>query len=142
MKKVKNIDIVFENCESVALTPDMFCGLEIKGVTKEYCVNCFQYEKGEVNEFKKCEYFGIRINQKGKKVQTSGSEMSLVKRVKLSNDITNIEINFTDGTSDYISVPWGEDEYNNSKQKTKFTEDEIEITIEEQINQLSRDTER
>ena len=127
-KKIKYVDIVFENCEAARLKPSEFGCLIIDGIYKKYCINCFQYEKGEVCEFIKCKEFYIVINVKGMMVKTLEGEL-LKDRIKSSNDITHIDLVFTDKTNEYITVPWGKKEYENEKQKVKITKDGIEIII-------------
>ncbi|MFH2044404.1 MAG: hypothetical protein ABIK92_04585 [Pseudomonadota bacterium] len=130
-RKIKYIDIVYENCEIHRLKPDMFSGLIIRNITKEYCINCFQYEKGEVNQFINCTYFSIFINKKGMAHRERGLQRdTLRKRIKDFKDITHVDLFFTNGTNEYISVPWGGDNYENEKQKVEFGENEISIIIE------------
>jgi hypothetical protein len=50
MKKIKYIDLVYENCEVHRLTPKMFGICIIEKVTKDYLVNCYQYKDGEIVE--------------------------------------------------------------------------------------------
>ena len=132
-KKIKYIDIVFENCEEVRLYPEMIRLLEIEGITKSYWINCFQYENGETYTFIRCNSFSIGINSKGLEVNTEEPfSTNLRERLTKHHDITHIDIVFEDGTSEYISVPWGkEEQYTNTKQRTDIEDDYIFITIEE-----------
>lgn len=127
MKKVKEITLVFENCESVDLKSDMFTALTIEGVTTGFCVNCFQYSKGEVCEFLRCNSFGITLKENSNLKTNTGSE--LWPRVKRFMDITHISLKFSDGTEEYISVPWEGDNESNKLQKVKTTGKYLQIDI-------------
>jgi hypothetical protein len=133
MDKIKKIEIVFENCDAVVIFPDMFKYLVIDGITKEYRINCFQYNMGEFIEYINCKCFTITINKKG---LNQVSSMSMVSKEKLKErlkilDITHIKIFFSDKKSDYISVPWKSDDngFSNLNQKNKYIEDDLQITI-------------
>ena len=135
MNKIKKIEIVFENCDSVIIYPTMFKHLLIGGITKEYRINCFQYNMGEFIEYINCECFTITINKKG---LNQVSSMSIVSKEKLKErlktlDITHIKIFFSDRKSDYISVPWKSDDngFSNLNQKNKYIEDDLQIIINE-----------
>jgi len=119
---IKYIDIVFENCEHCRLPPHMLNGLMVQDITKSYWINCFQYKKGEINTFLSCKQFFITINPSGLKIKTEmggETETSLKKRLLSCNDITNVQICFEDGTSEYISVPWEGEHYTNELQTVK-----------------------
>ena len=133
MKTIKSVDLTFENCEFCNLKPDMFTGLVVENIVKSHWINCFQYEKGEVDEFLNCSLFRISINKKGceAKVSELFDPKSLRERIKSWKDITHVHLHFNDGTDEYIGVPWGGEEYTNTKQKVKFKKDSIEITIKE-----------
>ena len=128
-QKIKYIDLVYENCDSHRLKPDMFHSLIVDGITNEYWINCFQYEGGEVCEYIKCKSFQIDINKKGMDSICYASKETLEKRLKSWSDITHIDIIFADKTNKYITVPWGGEADINAKQKIKFKKDKIEIRI-------------
>jgi hypothetical protein len=100
----------------------MFGGLMVQDITKSYCINCFQYEKGEINTFLDCKRFFITINPSGLKIKTEmgGKTGTYLKKRLLSyNDITHIQIYFEDGTNEYIGVPWKGEYYSNELQVVK-----------------------
>ncbi|MDD5014281.1 MAG: hypothetical protein PHW73_04140 [Atribacterota bacterium] len=114
MKKVKFIDLVLENCEAARLTPDMFRGLYIGGITRDLDVNCAQYENGEIGEYLRCKTFSIIINKKGlleaKMHPDFGDSISLKDRLR-HKDITHVDVIFSmkgkwPKEHEYISVPW------------------------------------
>jgi len=109
-KKIKQIDIIFENCEICTLTPSMIEMCVISHICEDIGINCFQYKKGEVHKNKCCERLMLSINQKGLKEYPSfgdykDEKYNLEDRIKY-NDITHIDILYEDNISDCISVPW------------------------------------
>lgn len=130
--KIKRIDIVFENCEVVSLNNDMFKYLIIKGITEERIINCYQYENGETQINKCCEYMSIDINKKGYEQRIIWQDMTLKERLQIGNDITSICLIYEDDTEEQILVPWNdENEYSNKYQKLlQIDEDNIRVVIE------------
>jgi len=135
MKKVKFVDLVFENCEVARLKPDMFRGLVAHKITKTYDVNCAQYKSGEISEYLHCEFFAIVINKEGldkaklePDITLKDSPQNLRERLKRWKDITHVDLIFSERRtkknklikrdSIYISVPWPKDEqFENHYQK-------------------------
>jgi len=135
MKKIKKIEIVFENCDSVIINQTMFKYLLVGGITKEYRINYYQYVDGELNEYINCKYFTITINEKGLNYiypAIIDRKEKLKERLK-TLDITHIKIFFPAGKSEYISVPWKSDDngFSNLKQKNKYIEGDLRIIIDE-----------
>ena len=131
-EKLQSLTIIFENCESITLTPDMFKGLIVSGITENYFINCCQYIDGEVlGERYKCNEFQISINTKGMDTLTqmgTSFEETLKDRLKHS-DITHVRLNFNDKSHE-MAVPWdSEDQYTNLKQSVIFHADRIDISI-------------
>jgi hypothetical protein len=117
MKKIKFIDLVFENCEAARLTPDMFRGLGVSGITRSMNVNCAQYNDGEMWESLSCKSFSIIINKKGlleAKMEPDFKDPKWDRDLKERlehHDITNVDIVFSmkgkwPKEHEYISVPW------------------------------------
>lgn len=114
-KKIKYIDLVFENCESARLEPDMFYALSIRGIQRNYNVNCAQYKNGEYWESTTCEAFYITINEKGLKEAKFNSPQfdkneTLKSRLDKWKDITHVHVYFENKDDEYISVPWKSEE--------------------------------
>lgn len=129
---VKQIDIVFENCEVISLNNDMFKYLILRNISEQRLVNCYQYENGENEINKCCEYMSIDINRKGYEQKTSWENMTLEERLKIASDITCIYLIYEDNSEERIFVPWNEEnDYNNKYQRVyRIDEDTIEIVIE------------
>lgn len=109
-RKIKQIDIVFENCEVCTLTPAMIEMCLINGINNDIGINCFQYTDGEVYDRKNCDSLMLSINQKGLSQHPGFGDYIddkhvLEERIKY-NDITNIDVIYEDGSNDYIGVPW------------------------------------
>lgn len=129
-KKIKQLDIVFENCEVFTLTPDMIDLCSIDGIKNNIGINCFQYENGEVYDSVSCEELILIINEKG--AQQTGSfdfptSPSAILKDRLQyNDITHIDVIYEDKSNMYIMVPWKDkkdNEYYNVLQHNIFTTD-------------------
>jgi hypothetical protein len=114
MKKIKFIDLVFENCEAARLTPNMFRGFSVRGVTRSIAVNCAQYNNGEIWESLSCESFSIVINKKGlfeAKLHPDFKDPKNLKERLKHRDITHVDVIFSmkgkwPREHEYISVPW------------------------------------
>ena len=129
MKKVKYIDIVFENCATARLKPDMFRSLIINGITKRCWINCFQYSEGEVYNIIDCNYFSIEINNKTLETKFESIYGGNLRNRLVTRDITHIDICFSNKESEYITVPWRGKYTTNEAQKLKKFADGIRIEI-------------
>ena len=124
-RKIKQLDIVFENCESCTLTPHMIYMCALDRIYNNIGINCFQYRNGEIYDEIFCDQFMLVINQKGLQ-QKSGfgdfrNDDTLEERLKY-RDITHIDLIYDDDTNDYISVHWEDDnnEYTNKLQNNLY----------------------
>lgn len=127
MQKIEKIELVFENCEVCTLLPDMFKYLLIRGIKENIDINCFQYENGEINKDKTCEYFSITINEKG--LNTITWNETLRERIKKFKDIVSVII-YYEHRDEEIYVPYNEEnEYFNKYQTIEETEEGITVRI-------------
>ena len=127
MQTIEKIELAFENCEVCTLLPDMFKYLVIQGIKENIDINCFQYENGEINKDKTCEYFSITINEKG--LNTITWNGPLRERLKKFKDIVSVII-YYGHRDEEIYVPWNEeDEYSNIYQTIEETEEGIAVRI-------------
>lgn len=105
MKKIKSIDLVFENCESAVVPIDAIYFFAISDVRKQYSI-C---NVDEIHEYNYGKYFGMVFHDL-KSLEydawSSGEKRSLYKRITDHMDITSVDIMYEDGTHDYIGVPW------------------------------------
>lgn len=118
--KVKEIKLCFENLEICKLKPNMFKYLIIQGIKIDRTINCYQYENGEMQLIKTCEYLYIEINKEGLKQKCW--EKTLGERLK-GNDIASIILYYDNNTEEEIYVVWGKDDFTNEYQKTTYTPD-------------------
>lgn len=124
-KKIKQLDIVFENCEVCTLKPDMIYACIIDKIYNGMSINFFQYKDGEVYNKIYCDEFMLAINKKGWQQKSNfcdfESDKPLVERLKC-RDITHIDLIYDDGTNDYISLRWidGDNEFTNRLQNNVF----------------------
>ena len=105
-KKIKTIDIVFENCEVYSLTPKMIDMCVINDVKRNIGVNVFQYEDGEIYESLSCKEVLLSINRKGLTTIGNWDDETLLEDRIANKDITHLDLIYEDGSDDYISVPW------------------------------------
>lgn len=125
-RKIKQLDIVFENCEVCTLTPDMIYMCILDRIYNNIGINCFQYENGEIYDEIFCDQFMLAINQKGLQQKSGFGDLKdnevLENRLKY-RDITHIDLIYDDGTNDYIGVHWLDDknEYTNKLQNNVYT---------------------
>ena len=124
-RKIKQLDIVFENCESCTLMPDMIYMCALDKIYKNIGINCFQYRNGEIYDEIFCDQFMLVINQKGLQ-QKSGfgdfrNDDTLEERL-INRNITHINLIYDDNTNDYISVHLEDDnnEYTNKLQNNLY----------------------
>lgn len=125
-RKIKQLDIVFENCEVCTLTPDMIYMCILDRIYNNIGINCFQYENGEIYDEIFCDQFMLAINQKGLQQKSGFGDLKdnevLENRLRY-RDITHIDLIYDDGTNDYIRVHWLDDknEYTNKLQNNVYT---------------------
>mgnify|MGYP006993847628 CR=1 FL=1 len=123
-KKIKTLDIIFENCEVYILTPDMIDTFYISNVSENIGINLFQFENGEVHSSLSCQDVLLSINKNGMQLKDDIDNMTLEDRLKCK-DITHFDIIYEDGSNSYIEVPWENkdgNEFVNKLQNTFYTE--------------------
>lgn len=129
---IKRVDLVFENCEVISLSNDMFKALIFDDIVEQKIVNCYQYENGENQLNKCCKYMSIDINKKGYEQKMEWEGITLEERLKRGNDITYIDLIYEDNSEERIDVIWNEEnDFNNKYQRVfRIDEDTISVVIE------------
>lgn len=129
---IKRVDLVFENCEVISLSNDMFKALIFDDIVEQKIVNCYQYENGENQLNKCCKYMSIDINKKGYEQKMEWEGITLEERLKRGNDITYIDLIYEDNSEERIYVIWNEEnDFNNKYQRVfRIDEDTISVVIE------------
>lgn len=122
-KKVKQINIVFENCESITIPIKDIYNWGFGKINKHLngCNN------DEMDEFYSTDYayiifkdlknlqYNYEFNEKLK------TKKQVIKRIRCK-DVTHFNIIYEDGSNDYIGVPWGShDDFYNAFQELKKT---------------------
>lgn len=120
-KKLKSIDVVFENCESISIPAGM-ANLHTSGIK----LGMHSCNTDDYDETLTCDRAGLHIYPEGVEYlktceYNSFSGMTAYDRIFKYNDITHVEYNLEDGTNKYITVPWkGNYYYNRLINITKF----------------------
>ena len=107
-KTLKSIDLVCENCEAITIDSQYIGNWNIENITESLYGNL-----QEILNMTICDNFEIALNRNGNKenhiVSTDNYE-----RILTYKDITSIVLNYTNGSSNRIYLPWEDDakEYN------------------------------
>lgn len=138
MKKVKYVDIVLENCEVFRVSPKSIESITINNIQRYLGINCFQYKNGEIYENISTDKVIIKLKNfsKIKDITKFPTNLNFLERINYIKDITHLDLNYDDGTKEYITVPWDEHENYNDWQNNKIDknwkdEDILTIIIEE-----------
>lgn len=142
-KVLKNLEIVFENCEVFNVPANGIEWLGIEKITHDFIVHVNRYNKGkftnkgEITSFSNCKRVTILLNKTGQRAKSNFKEIykenesCLLKDRLKSKDITQLEFHFADNTMLNVLVPWedGESEYVNKLIKINKEDDNICIEI-------------
>lgn len=110
MEELKNIVIVFENCEVLKLSPKIFDYIKLEDITTNYSLNMW----GQFLEQIKCKDCYLKIN----KSKCNSKVINELERINCYKDIASIELTFKDKSKKYMYVDWNyEDDYSNSYQE-------------------------
>ena len=124
-KNITSVDLVFENVEVYVVS-------KVKSLKLDPI-----YKIGGVDaantyfELLRTDYALIQFDLKN--LDASGSWDYLTPDLKpadhlKNNDISHLDIHYDDGTSEYVSMPWSEeDEYTNLYQKTTINNNLVQI---------------
>lgn len=134
MRRVERIDIVLENCEVIKIRAEdsgsCYVG-EIDRTIRRVASN-------SISEVARSKSVIIELLDRANCSESyattwDGNEELPFDRLTKHRDICALDIVYTDGTNDYIYVPWGgDDDYENSYQESVVTsEGSLRIRIEE-----------
>lgn len=125
MKKLKHIDIVFENCEVIQVPATCIYYLGLVNVTNNKSMHINRHNKTDIEDYLKAKevYLYIYDSPDIKNV-TGWSEENenCIERIIKHSDICNLDLIYEDDTNEYISVPWGDAEYKNEYQVNEIQE--------------------
>jgi len=132
MKKIKELILVFENCDCAHIEQKYLKSLFLRGIKHDI----LSLESKDVWMEYYCESAQITINKKALKLKTDFDASFLDDKNTLSyhldnyHDITHLDIKYDDDTNDYIAVPWeGESDYSNSAEKVEYISNVFTISI-------------
>ena len=108
--EIKHVELVFENIDVISLIPSQIKWLNIRSINNNIAFNGLQTIK-QVS----CDYFTIKIKG-SKNIEHYEHGIDEFKTTVFDricmNDLTHISITYTDGSDDYISIPYTEEQYN------------------------------
>lgn len=141
-RNIKQIDIVFENCEVFSIPSDCIYKMNIENIKNSFTlhINGLDYtdRAGEVSDFTSCDEVSIIFNKKAFEISSEWAEMGIdttfKDRIKM-NDITHLDIIFEDNNHIYIGVPWedGTSPYDNKLQFNIDRENMLYVYIGENV---------
>ena len=126
------VDLVFENCNYIRLTPEYIDYMNIHDISEDRYIDISsQYV---ISKF--CKYFEIELKNPAINLKTwfqleHGVEETFADHLNIFKDITHIEVKDKNGEI-YIAVPWDEkDDSKNRLQKVDYRADSFRIIISE-----------
>lgn len=131
-KKIKEIELLFENCEVCTLKLNMFDFLEIDNIKLTKVIPL--YSNNEIKEMLNCGKLEILINKKGlqQKSQIANkiwNAYTLEQRLQMP-DVVAIILKYTNKKEELIYVPWNyDDELENKYQEIRKDGDKMWLEI-------------
>jgi hypothetical protein len=120
-KKLKEICIVFENCDCVTIPQEYVSRVYLDGIVSDiYC------QGEDIFDSRYCKKAMLVLNKKSLDIKTNFQENQEDERNSFQyhlenyHDITHVEVVREDEEKDYIGISWeGESEYSNSAEKVR-----------------------
>lgn len=100
--EIKSIELVLENCEVIEIFPENLTFLTIEDIVKNYYLNA-----NMVDDFLVANEISLGIKKDFTYLSNSGNSASAFDRL-LYNDITGIDINYVNGSNEYIYTKYDE----------------------------------
>ena len=94
--EIKSIELVLENCEVIEIFPENLAFLTIEDIVKNYYLNA-----NMVDDFLVANEISLGIKKDFIYLSNSGNSVSVFDML-LYNDITGIDINYVNGSNEYI----------------------------------------
>ena len=128
MKKIKSINITFENCESYSIPYSSINNMNIEGFKERLFIH--YNDRGECSKSQTAYSVSLIIKKTEEIKPFYEFSKPFFDRVNQYNDICYITINYEDGKRFGFYVPWDySDEQYNSYQKAKYIKDSLHIDI-------------
>ena len=135
-KKLKSIDILFENCDSESVDVNNLNLLNINSITSNFLL---LPDKQQSIGYQ-AEYLQLILkpaaNIQRKDFGNIGTDYSLFDRIVRFNDITAVMLNYEDGSIAEVFLPWGGDNFKNTYMSTKELPNGLFEIIIEEANEL------
>lgn len=119
-KEIKQVDIVLENCEVIAIPRNEIGEFSLSGVEKVYG----RIASNSISDYLFAKSFYIEIHKDANTLDNADVNFRRdgekpFERLTNRHDITHVDLIFEDGTNEYICLDWsGESEYINESQST------------------------
>jgi hypothetical protein len=128
MKDIKEIEIVFENCEAFTVPYKYVHTLIVDGFKNHILI---QSNNGRCFDYHSSDYVYLQIEDSPEIVPDVNFTNPFKKRILQYNDITQITLVYIDDEKFNFCVPWGgDDDYTNEAQIVEVLENgRIAITI-------------
>lgn len=131
-KKLKNIELVFENIEVLRLPIRVVEVVDIKGIFRQLRKNM---GINDVDEYIHCEKAALLLDSAANDNEFwvtdyyRGDPISPFDRIRKHNDIICITLYYADGKREKIYVPWEKSSENNDLQKVSYDNESGELGI-------------
>lgn len=126
-KKIKSIEITFENCDGVTIPFECIRYISLRNITENLCASSFSKK---FNRTKEIGNLFVSFNDKFDLLVCSFTGDSAKDRILKHNDITQISVIYEDGESEWFFVNWKSDTEDNPLQRT-YEEDGFCLEIGE-----------
>jgi len=123
MKDIKNIELIFENCDSIAFNPEHLENIIMDDfktrVHRCACNAIYKFDCANIIFI----YIFKRANQTYQEFRMDGFNRLMFDRITSANDITGIKLTYGLEDEEEISVDWedGSNEYENKNQISRIT---------------------
>lgn len=123
--EIKQIQLVFENCESIEIDRKYIGDLKIDNIKESIC----RVASNSISSFKTCKVFLLSVNHLADTKQS-------IKRLLQYNDITSVIVLFEDGSKDSFRVKWNYDDsqYNRYQETYRNKYGDIFVVISKKLN--------
>lgn len=108
MRKLKCLDLVFENTAVLSVPADIIRLVSASGITE----SLFQDADNTISSSKVAGYFRFEVNESDaralrlKEFPQSADETTLYDRLMLCNDIAYVHLKYDDGSEDILELAW------------------------------------
>jgi hypothetical protein len=125
-RKIDHIDLVLENCEVITVYHD-----NIERIFTGKVYKMLHSQQDDIWDSQWTNFLNLKLKKSANTFvftnEGKAGERTALDRLK-ARDITHIDIHYTEGANDYISVPWkGMSDFHNKCENWKKNDDFYEI---------------